>query len=331
MRRDCLQQLFSRSSLFRAFAIEVSNSVAPSDPMRSVILALAVLAASMPCRLSAQAPSPARTSLIEAEKALGASIFRQGIQQGLPDFLTDDAVLVFEGAPLFSGRARGIEVIVRQPSLSRLRIQRMPVLVFTSADGTWGATTGASIITRRAQSPDSSASYGHYITVWRRTNEASPWRIVAMVENGLMADAAFQAPPGFEPGPIPLLSGPARTLADADLAFAKMATDSGVHAAFGNFAAPDATFPPGDGIMSIGPGAIRARMGTPARLQSVWRWHPVYAGATADGDFGYTVGESTIRSSQAADASVYEGKYLTVWQRQADGSVRFLLDSGNSR
>ena len=299
--------------------------------MRFAFLTLATLAASTPCRLSAQAPSPARTSLIEAEKALTTSMFQQGIQQGFQEFLAEDVVLVFEGAPLLSGRSRVIEVIAGQPSLSRLRVQRMPVLVFTSVDGTYGATTGASIITRTGQSPDSAASLGHYITVWRRTADGTPWRVVAMVENGLMGDAAFQRPAGFAPGPIPLLSGPARLLADADLAFAKMATDSGVHAAFGNFAAADATFPPGEGIMSIGPGAIRARMGTPARLPSVWLWHPVYAGSTPDGDFGYTVGESTIRSSRAADASVYEGKYLTVWQRQPDGSMKFILDSGNSR
>ena len=299
--------------------------------MRLVVLALATLAVSTPCRVSAQAPSPARTSLIAADKTLGSAIFQLGIHRGLIEFLSEDAVLVFEGAPLVSGRAGVVQVIGNQPSLSRLRIQRMPVLVFTSADGTFGATTGASIITRMGQSPDSSASYGHYITVWRRADEGSPWRVAAMVENGLMGDAAFQRPAGFEAGPVPLLSGTARMLADTDLAFARMATDSGVHAAFGNYAAADATFPPGEGIMSIGAGAIRARMGTPSRIQSVWLWHPVYAGATTDGDFGYTVGESTIRSSRAADASVYEGKYLTVWQRQADGAVKFILDSGNSR
>jgi hypothetical protein len=299
--------------------------------MRRALLTLAFVAASTSSRTSAQAPSPARTSLIEADKALGSSIFQKGIQQGLQEFLTEDAVLVFEGAPLLSGRARVVQVIATQPSLSRLRIQRMPVLVFTSADGTYGATTGASIISRVGQAPDSGAAYGHYITVWRRSGEGSPWRVVALVENGLMGDASFQRPSAFEPGPVPLLSGPARMLADADLAFAKMATDSGVHAAFGNYAAADASFPPGEGIMSIGAGAIRARMGTPSRIQSVWLWHPVYAGAAADGDFGFTVGESTIRSSRAADASVYEGKYLTVWQRQPDGSLKFLLDSGNSR
>ena len=299
--------------------------------MRFAFLAVTCLTAVTPRCVSAQAPSPARTSLIEADKALGSSIFQKGIQRGLQEFLAEDAVLVFEGAPLLSGRSRVIQIIASQPSLSRLRIQRMPVLVFTSADGTYGATTGASIINRMGQAPDSSASYGHYITVWRRAGEGSPWRIAAMMENGLMGDAAFQRPTGFEAGPVPLLAGPSRMLADADLAFAKMATDSGVHAAFGNYAAADATFPPGDGIMSIGAGAIRARMGTPSRIQSVWLWHPVYAGATPDGDFGYTVGESTIRSSRAADASVYEGKYLTVWQRQADGAVKFILDSGNSR
>jgi hypothetical protein len=43
--------------------------------MRFALFALATLAASTP-RLSAQAPSPARTSLIEADKALGAAIFQ---------------------------------------------------------------------------------------------------------------------------------------------------------------------------------------------------------------------------------------------------------------
>lgn len=294
------------------------------------LLALALLSAPW-LTLSAQAPSDVRTALIEADKAAGNAVFQRGLQNGLQDFLAEDAVLVFEGAPLLSGRGRITQVFGSQPNLARLRVQRMPVLVALSEDGTYGATTGASIITRVGQAPDSAATFGHYIAVWRRSGEAAPWRIVALLENGLMADAAFQRPRGLEPGPVPPISGPARTLADADLAFAKMAADSGVHAAFGNYAAADATFPPGDGLMSVGAGAIRARMATPARMQSQWLWHPVYAGASAAGDFGYTVGESTIRSSRAADASVYEGKYLTVWQRQADGSVKFLWDSGNSR
>jgi ketosteroid isomerase-like protein len=299
--------------------------------MRLRILALACLVAIQPARATTQAPTAARTSLIEADQAAGTAIFRRGIQQGLQEFLADDAVLLLEGAPLFSGRARIVQVLGDQAGLGRLKIQRMPVLVFTSSDGNYGATTGANVITRQGQSSDSAATYGHYIAVWQRTAESAPWKIVALLENGLMADARFQKPSGFDPGTVPELSGTARLLADADLAFARMAADSGVGPAFGIYAAPDATFPPGDGIVSLGASAIRARMSTPSRMQSVWLWHPVYGGGTAQGDFGFTVGESTIRSSRASDASVYEGKYLTVWQRQPDGSLKFILDSGNSR
>lgn len=294
------------------------------------LLSLALMSAPW-LALSAQAPSAARTSLSEADKAAASAVFQRGLQNGLRDIFAEDAVLVFEGAPLLSGRGRIIQVFASQPGLARLRVQQMPVLVAVSENGNYGAATGASIITRIGEAPDSGATFGHYIAVWRRSDEAAPWRIVALLENGLMADAGYQRPAGFKPGPIPPIAGAARVLADADLAFAKMARDSGVHAAFGNYAADDATFPPGESVMSVGAGAIRARMATPARIQSQWRWHPVYAGASTDGDFGYTVGESTIRSSGAADASVYEGKYLTVWQRQPDGSVKFILDSGNSR
>ena len=286
---------------------------------------------SVPClALNAQAPS-ARASLVEADQVAGSTVFQHGFQTGLQDLLAEDAVLLFEGAPLLSGRGRIIQVFASQPSLGRLRVQRMPVLAAISRDGNYGATTGASIITRMGQPPDSAATLGHYIAVWRRAGESAPWRIVALLENGLMGDAAFQKPGGFEPGPVPLLSGPARMLAEVDLAFAKMAADSGVGPAFGNYAAADATFPAGESVMTVGAPAIRSRMSSPARMQSVWLWHPVYAGASAEGDFGYTAGESTIRSSGSADASAYEGKYLTVWQRQADGTVKFILDSGNSR
>ena len=280
--------------------------------------------------LSAQAPSP-RASLIEAEQAAATAVFRQGIQRGLEGVLAEDALLLVEGGPIAAGRAQALQVLAAQTPLGLLRIQRMPVLAFVSDDGTYGATTGANIITRNAHVPDSAAAYGHYIAVWRRSTAAAPWQIVALVENGLMGDAAFQRPAGFSPSLVPPISGNARVMADADLAFAKMATDSTVGIAFGNYAAPDATFPPGESPMSIGPTALRARMSTPARNQQLWLWHPVYAGATDQGDFGYTVGEATIRLSRAADAQAFETKYLTVWQRQADGTVKWILDSGNSR
>ena len=299
--------------------------------MRFSILTLACLVAVHPVRASAQAPTTARTSLTEADQAAATAVFREGIQRGLENMLSEDAILLVEGGPIAAGRAQALQVLAAQPPLARLRIQRMPVLTFVSADGLLGATTGASIVTRPGQVSDSAATYGHYIAVWRRADSGAPWRIVALLENGLMGETAFQRPADFTPAPVPTIAGNGRAMADADLAFARLAADSTVGAAFGRYAAPDATFPPGESQMSVGPAALRARMSTPARNQQLWLWQPVFAGATDGGDFGFTVGEATIRLSRAADAQSFATKYLTVWQRQPDGSLKFLLDSGNSR
>jgi ketosteroid isomerase-like protein len=298
--------------------------------MNKPCLVFLVLGALATPSAHAQAPSPARTSLIEADQAVAAAVFQRGIRAGLEQHLSDDVVFLFEGAPLFAGKNRVLQVLAAQPSLARLRVQRMRIFVALSRDGNYGTTTGASVISRTGNPPDSAATFGHYVAVWQRTSETAPWRIVALVENGLMGNETFQRPAGFEAGTAPAMTGTARPLADADIAFAKMATDSNVGAAFGNYASPDATTPPGESDMIVGAAAIRTRMSTPARMQQVWLWHPVYAGANAAGDFGFTAGDATIRASRTA-TEAYEGKYLTVWQRQADGTLKFVLDSGNSR
>ena len=65
----------------------------------------------------------------------------------------------------------------------------------------------------------------------------------------------------------------------------------------------------------------------------VTRYRPVWtiarlAGTAASGDLGFTIGESVIRV-EGSPASY--GKYLTIWRRLPDGSVRFLTDGGNPR
>ena len=52
---------------------------------------------------------------------------------------------------------------------------------------------------------------------------------------------------------------------------------------------------------------------------------PENAGMAISGDLGYTYG---IYTYQAKDTS-YQGTYVSIWQRQADGSWKYILDSGN--
>ena len=55
---------------------------------------------------------------------------------------------------------------------------------------------------------------------------------------------------------------------------------------------------------------------------------PVRSFVAQSGDLGATVGEAEI---SVPNAPVLFSKYLTVWQKQADGSIKFVVDGGNAR
>jgi ketosteroid isomerase-like protein len=88
---------------------------------------------------------------------------------------------------------------------------------------------------------------------------------------------------------------------------------------------------PGTGEIVIGPGAIEARMAESPAATAKWEWHPVYSEGAASGDLGFTIGEAVITPSGATPDKAFHSKYLTVWRRQPDGSVRYIVDGGNGR
>jgi hypothetical protein len=164
---------------------------------------------------------------------------------------------------------------------------------------------------------------GRYINAWVR--DRGSWRIAAVQLSGVLPPQETVIPAGLPRRRPPLPpAGSAGPFTAADLAFARLAADSGPGIAFERFAAPEAAMLDGQGRLVRGPKAIGSLVAGPA----AWRWHPVAAGAAAGGDLGWTVGEAEI--APHGGAPVYS-KYLTVWRRLADGSIRYLTDGGNPR
>ena len=58
-------------------------------------------------------------------------------------------------------------------------------------------------------------------------------------------------------------------------------------------------------------------------------WEPVRAEGSADGTLGYTVGRYQSTTVLASDTVVSRGRYVTIWRRQPDGSLRVVMDLGN--
>ena len=193
----------------------------------------------------------------------------------------------------------------------------MPIHGEISRDGSFGVTYGVTAITDSA----GGLRFGKYLSAWRR--DGGRWALAAHAEVGLLPASAFVPPADFQTG-TPAIPAVARDFAIADSSFAAQAGRSGAAGAFAAWIAPDGAMFSGSGEIVRGPAGAHRRLddGPPA----AWAWRPVAAFGTAD--LGATVGEAVI-TPQGGQPNY--AKDLTLWRRQADGSIRFIADGGNPR
>jgi ketosteroid isomerase-like protein len=72
--------------------------------------------------------------------------------------------------------------------------------------------------------------------------------------------------------------------------------------------------------------AIKGDWGDPTYVLS---WEPKHAELFKSGTMGYTSGRWTYRGTgPKGEKLAFEGDYLTVWQKQTDGSWKVIYDSG---
>lgn len=112
----------------------------------------------------------------------------------------------------------------------------------------------------------------------------------------------------------------------ADQAWSQTAADV---EKFVSYFTDDATFLAPDGPIVEGKKAIHA---TATGLFSTpgfnLAWNASKAGVASSGDMGYTVGtyQLTVNNPEGQPTTT-DGKYLTVWQKQADGQWKVIVDS----
>jgi len=265
-----------------------------------------------------------RASLMRADSAYRADVQRSGFAAATAGVLADRAVIVYGGAPVVEGRVLASRLLQAQPTLDSLSITWEPSQVWSSREGDFGVVYGRTVT--RPRSGTEAPTNGIIIAAWERRGG---WHLVGLMMTGITAPAETRL--AREIGP--LTHPPARAqgaLADlvrADSEFSQLAQRMGAAEAFKTFAAPDAIILGAPEVLR-GPEAIGASF---ARgLKATWRWHPVAVRGSSAGDLGFTVGEAIITPADSARAPAYS-KYLTVWSRLSDGSVRYLTDGGNPR
>jgi uncharacterized protein (TIGR02246 family) len=115
----------------------------------------------------------------------------------------------------------------------------------------------------------------------------------------------------------------------ADEEFAKATAARGAEG-WASFFADSGTMFPRKGVV-VGRERIRSFM-APAFADSTHklRWHPVGAVAARSGDVGYTIGRwESVTSTAGRDSVQARGNYVTIWQKQRDGSWKVAVDIGN--
>lgn len=283
---------------------------------------------SVPVTLGPPDPPSIETLLATDRDASDASVQR-GLRSAFETALSDDATLLYAGAPVVHGVANIMTLLRAQPLLDSLSVRWQPLAGSLSRDGNMGMTYGITVTTARGVT-DPAPRIGNYATVWRWDASAG-WRVVASVQGNVVPPARAIAVPAA--GPIerePLTAtGAAGVFVAADIAFTRRASAADPAAAFREFAAGDAVMFAANGRLLRGPDEIGSAFAGGAPVD--WTWHPVVAGASEDGSFGFTVGESTSRPRGNAAATPNTSKYLSIWRREPDGSAKYIFDGGNPR
>jgi hypothetical protein len=262
-----------------------------------------------------------RAALLAADRQVSRRSADSSFVSAMQVSLDQNGVLLWPGAPLLIGSAELGTFARLGAAGSSLRLTWQPLGLELARDSSLGVTWGVAVSSSRftADPP----RLGRYIATWAR--HGSRWNLAALVLMGVDGSSDTVSWSGIRMTRIPAgTDGAAGRFIAADLAFARLAAASGAAIAFGRFAAPEALSFGGGSLLVRGAEAISRAVAGPER----WHWYPVTGGSARDGDLGWTVGEATIAS---ADRDALHSKYLTVWTRRQDGTIRFLLDGGNAR
>jgi len=116
----------------------------------------------------------------------------------------------------------------------------------------------------------------------------------------------------------------AAELLQVDRDFAALSESTDPKQAFAAYLAPNAMLIGRSGDPIEGYEAALASFGDEAGIDLYWQ--PQFAEVAAAGDMGWTWGRYQLLAS---GEQLYSGKYVNIWQRQADGEWKVRVDVGN--
>jgi ketosteroid isomerase-like protein len=115
-------------------------------------------------------------------------------------------------------------------------------------------------------------------------------------------------------------------LLKTDREFSSMSVKEGMFKAFLYYIAEDGVILRDNSYPSKGKEALKERFAVKSDTSFILSWEPVYEKISDSGDIGYTYGIHL--NTEKTTGVITRGTYLTIWQKQSDGSWKFVLDTG---
>jgi ketosteroid isomerase-like protein len=116
-----------------------------------------------------------------------------------------------------------------------------------------------------------------------------------------------------------------QSMVNAERAFSKMAQTQNTRDAF---------------VANLNDQSLALHQGQASNAKAKWEsaapgpewlyWQPSYADISASGDFGFTFGPWSYRSSKAVEKPEASGHFITVWKKQPDNTWKIAIDVGIS-
>jgi ketosteroid isomerase-like protein len=121
-------------------------------------------------------------------------------------------------------------------------------------------------------------------------------------------------------------SGNDGILIKTDQQFSELSAKEGMHKAFLTFFADSGAMLRNNGYPIKGKKQLQEIYSARPDTGFILTWQPVFEKISLSGDLGYTYGyyKRTVKSS----GEVSRGSYVTIWEKQKDGSWKFVLDTG---
>jgi ketosteroid isomerase-like protein len=116
-------------------------------------------------------------------------------------------------------------------------------------------------------------------------------------------------------------------LLQTDRDFSAMSVKEGMHKAFLFYMADDGVILRNNSYPAKGKKMLEMRFAGKSDSTFVLSWEPLYEKISESGDLGYTYG--VHNNTNKSTGEVTKGTYVTIWQKQSDGSWKFVLDTGS--